>query len=296
MDNETIEKEELKTRSIRATAGTFDALKKIADEAHFDNQGSALSALISLWEEQNAKQVMPEQGQVIDDVRSHLQAISNIFISQLDSMANTTNRVRGDYQARMDAQDKTISNLHQQLEEAHALTRIFQKDANLANEVKEDLQKSLDEWQASCERLKAQAEKESQEKASLAATIQTLTEVNASQKAEIAGMAEQIAHVKETEQKLAEQESSMSDKDKKIAQLQEQLEAANKAAQDAEALARENASLKEEKCLADQQHAHELEKAGIEKEKAVLAEQSKAQAAISSLQAEFIKRFDNSRK
>lgn len=242
MDNEANEAGELKTRSIRAAAGTFDALKKITETAGFENQGSALTALVTLWEEQNAKKVLPEQGQTIDEVRSHLQALSNIFLTQLDSIANTANRVRGDYQAQLEAQELTIRELRQQLAEALKLAEASQK-----------LSEALEESQADCRRLREQAKKKAEEEAALSATIKALTEVNNSQKTKLAELSGQIAHIRELEQKAS--------------------------------------ALEEEKQRAEQNFAHKLEMAALEKEKAVLAEQAKAQADLRTMQEEFLARF-----
>lgn len=254
MENETEEKNEQKTRSIRAAAGTFEALKKIAEEGNFENQGSALTALVSLWEEQNAKRVLPEQGQTIDEVRSHLQALSNIFLSQLDSIANTGNRVRTEFQARLEAQELTLESLHKELEEAREQARACREEAAEARKDSRKLARALEEARANCQRLEALAQEAAQEKEALSATIKALTEVNAGQKAEIEALTGQAARSAELEQQLA--------------------------------------ALGEAKKLAEQSCAHQLEKAALEREKAVLAEQARGQAALSALQAEFMKRLE----
>ena len=191
--------ETIKPRTIRAKKETFDALRKLAEEAHFNTQGDALDALISLWEAQNAKKVMPEQEQNIDDFRTHMQALTNIYLSQLDSIAATTDRVRGEFNSQLKAQALTIENLQKELAKAQEQVKSVNVEA---------LHAANDE----------------------------------------------------------------------IVSLRQEIE-----------------NLKKQQALDEQKHSHELEKAALEKDKAILAVKAEAQEEIRKLQSDLLNHFTSAK-
>lgn len=191
--------ETIKPRTIRAKKETFDALRKLAEEAHFNTQGDALDALISLWEAQNAKKVMPEQEQNIDDFRTHMQALTNIYLSQLDSIAATTDRVRGEFNSQLKAHALTIENLQKELAKAQEQVKSVNVEA---------LHAANDE----------------------------------------------------------------------IVSLRQEIE-----------------NLKKQQALDEQKHSHELEKAALEKDKAILAVKAEAQEEIRKLQSDLLNHFTSAK-
>lgn len=106
-----------KVTSIRADEGTVIKFKSILEQ--FPNQSEALKALINAHEMAQAKGVLTGQVTSINDFQSHLDSIVQIYLTALDSIANTDNRVRMEYQELLASKDKTILDLQTKVEQAN---------------------------------------------------------------------------------------------------------------------------------------------------------------------------------
>ena len=118
--------ETMKTRSIRATDEAFNALKEMAQSGEVANQGEAFTALIRLWESEQAKQLIPGRETEIEDFRMHLNSLGDIYLKSLQLNVDTEARIREEYSARMQGQDLTIANLHEQLQTGQDLVSDYQ--------------------------------------------------------------------------------------------------------------------------------------------------------------------------
>ena len=79
------------------------------------NQATALESLLNAYEMQTAKEVLKDRRTDIEDFDTHLQAISSAFLHSLEVTANTTERVRTEFQRQLDGKDLTISDLRERL-------------------------------------------------------------------------------------------------------------------------------------------------------------------------------------
>ncbi len=74
--------DELKTRSFRVSEEVSTKLKELCE--NFDNQNSALSALLNAYEVQNARAVFTDRQTDIADYDTHIQAIQSAFLRSLE--------------------------------------------------------------------------------------------------------------------------------------------------------------------------------------------------------------------
>ena len=99
--------EELKNKSFRISEDTTDRFRSIC--ADFDNQNTALSALISAYEIQNAKAVLSTRQTELEDYDVHLQALQRAFLQSLELNSNAEDRIRNEFARQLDTKDKTIA-------------------------------------------------------------------------------------------------------------------------------------------------------------------------------------------
>ena len=101
--------EELKTRSFRVSEEVSNKLKAVC--ADFDNQNSALDALIKAYEIQLAKSIIVDRKTELSDLDTHLQAIQTAFLRSLELNENAEHRVRAEFRNLLDSKDEMIMQL-----------------------------------------------------------------------------------------------------------------------------------------------------------------------------------------
>ena len=113
--------------TIRADEEIKAKFKAIAD--NFDNQGTAMESLINAYEMQTAKAVMTDSKTDIENFDTHLQAISSAYLHALEITANTTERVRGEFKAKLESKDVTISDLQERIRQAEQAEQTAKEQA-----------------------------------------------------------------------------------------------------------------------------------------------------------------------
>ena len=108
--------EELKARSFRISEEVSAKLKELCE--NFDNQNSALSALINAYEVQNAKTTLIDRQTDISDYDTHIQAIQSAFLRSLEINENAEKRIKTEFINLLNSKDQTIVQL--QTEKAQA--------------------------------------------------------------------------------------------------------------------------------------------------------------------------------
>lgn len=122
--------------AIRADEETKAKFKAIAET--FENNGIALESLLNAYEMQTAKDTLTVRRTDIEDFDIHLQAISSAFLHSLEITENTTERVRAEFQSRLESKDNTISDLQQKLHQAEQARKTADEQAESAkNELAE---------------------------------------------------------------------------------------------------------------------------------------------------------------
>jgi chromosome condensin MukBEF ATPase and DNA-binding subunit MukB len=73
-------------------------------------QGAAMQQLLHVYELDAAKRMKELAGSadVIDDVRSHMDAVINAFLVQLEHNVNTNERFKQEYAERMESKEKAL--------------------------------------------------------------------------------------------------------------------------------------------------------------------------------------------
>lgn len=130
------------TMQIRADEQTREQFAELC-KALGVTQGAAMQQLLHVYEMDTARSTMQGSADVIDDVRSHMDAVVNAFLVQLERNINTDSRVRADY----DAQLQTLTTALQQA----------QQRAAQAQETAVLVQQALDEVKAASEQEQQQA-------------------------------------------------------------------------------------------------------------------------------------------
>lgn len=103
------------SRSIRADAEAFEKLKSICAEKGL-KQGEAFEALLTAWEVQEAKGLVPERAADVADFDAHLQGIQKAFLRSLDLAQSAESRARIGYAAQLDAMSGTVARLEKELD------------------------------------------------------------------------------------------------------------------------------------------------------------------------------------
>ena len=113
--------EELKIKSFRISEDTTDKFRSVC--ADFDNQNTALSALISAYEIQNAKAVLSTRQTELEDYDVHLQALQRAFLQSLELNSNAEERIRNEFARQLDTKDKTIADYQTRIDELEGLLK-----------------------------------------------------------------------------------------------------------------------------------------------------------------------------
>ena len=113
--------EELKIKSFRISEDTTDKFRSIC--ADFDNQNTALSALISAYEIQNAKAVLSTRQTELEDYDVHLQSLQRAFLQSLELNSNAEERIRNEFARQLDTKDKTIADYQTRIDELEGLLK-----------------------------------------------------------------------------------------------------------------------------------------------------------------------------
>ena len=245
---------ETKVTSIRADEETTLRFKELSEQ--YSNSAECLKALINAHEMAQAKGILAGQETNINDFQSHLDSIMRAYITVLDLTANTENRIREECRANLDSKDKIILNLQESLDVAeHNVTSIEEEKKAIEVIAEEQKQELINEIAVLTSKLE-QAEK-------------------------VQNTAEQYAKSALTASKA---------KKLTIDTLNEKLKLADEKTAQVEVLTT-NLSLAEQRAvtaenkLQEYKHLSEvaLERAGIDKEKAVLSEREKATERIQTL-------------
>lgn len=245
---------ETKVTSIRADEETTLRFKELSEQ--YPNNAECLKALINAHEMAQAKGVLAGQETNINDFQSHLDSIMRGYINALDMTANAENRIREEFRANLDSKDKSILNLQESLDIAEQnVTSIEEEKKTIEAEAEEQKQKLINEIDILTSKLE-QAEKAQNAAEQYAKSALTASEA---QKLTIDTLNEKL--------KLA---------DEKTAQIE--VLTTNLALAEQRAVTAEN-ELQEYKHLSE----IALERAEIDKEKAVLSERAKATERTQSL-------------
>ena len=279
--------ETMKTRSIRATDEAFNALKEMAESGDFANQGEAFTALIRLWESEQAKQLIPGRETEIEDFRMHLNSLGDIYLKSLQLNVDTEARVRDEYSARMQGQDRTINNLHEQLQAGQNLVSDYKNQLDDKKDEIEQMTAEAARQMKELEEVKASFADKLEEQGALNAAIRRLTEADEQKAAEINGMKEKLSHIAEMEQKVIDLTAANREQDAELEQLRKDKVAMDVALAESASLQMKVNELKNQIHEAEMEHRNALEALRVEKDKAVLAEQQEKQERYGILQDKY---------
>ena len=211
--------DELKTRSFRVSEEVSTKLKELCE--NFDNQNSALSALLNAYEVQNARAVLTDRQTDIADYDTHIQAIQSAFLRSLEINENAEKRIRTEFINLLNSKDQTIVQL--QTEKAQADEQVEKyKSAygNLITSTEEKIktmqtQVSESEKTLQSEKERANTEQKAREQAETISAM--LSEQVEQLKAEVAKLTSRANRADELNDELSKLRLAYSDKEKALA-------------------------------------------------------------------------------
>ena len=211
--------DELKTRSFRVSEEVSTKLKELCE--NFDNQNSALSALLNAYEVQNAKATLTDRQTDIADYDTHIQAIQSAFLRSLEINENAEKRIKTEFINLLNSKDQTIVQL--QAEKAQADEQVEKyKSAygNLITSTEEKIktmqtQVSESEKTLQSEKERASTEQKAREQAETISAM--LSEQVEQLKAEVVKLTSKANKADELYNELSELKAAYSDKEKALA-------------------------------------------------------------------------------
>ena len=211
--------DELKTRSFRVSEEVSTKLKELCE--NFDNQNSALSALLNAYEVQNAKATLTDRQTDIADYDTHIQAIQSAFLRSLELNENAEKRIKTEFINLLNSKDQTIVQL--QTEKAQADEQVEKyKSAygNLITSTEEKIktmqtQVSESEKTLQSEKERANTEQKAREQAETISAM--LSEQVEQLKTQVANLTAKANKADELHNELSELKAAYSDKEKALA-------------------------------------------------------------------------------
>ena len=211
--------DELKTRSFRVSEEVSTKLKELCE--NFDNQNSALSALLNAYEVQNAKATLTDRQTDIADYDTHIQAIQSAFLRSLEINENAEKRIKTEFINLLNSKDQTIVQL--QTEKAQADEQVEKyKSAygNLITSTEEKIktmqtQVSESEKTLQSEKERANTEQKAREQAETISAM--LSEQVEQLKAQVANLTAKANQVDKLHDELSKLKTAYSDKEKALA-------------------------------------------------------------------------------
>ena len=279
--------EMMKTRSIRATDEAFNALKEMAENGEFANQGEAFTALIRLWESEQAKQLIPGRETEIEDFRMHLNSLGDIYLKSLQLNVDTEARIRDEYAARMQGQDLTIKNLHDQLQTGQEMVSDYKDQLDDKKTELEQMTADSDRVTKELAEVKMSLADKIEEQKALNAAIRRLTEADEEKAVEISTMKEKVAHIAELEQQVLELTATKREQTAELEQLRKVKVTMETAQAETVELRKQVSELTNNIHEARIEHKNALEALRVEKDKEVLAEQQEKQQRYGILQDKY---------
>lgn len=219
--------EELKVRSFRISDEISEKFKLLCGD--FENQNTALSALINAYEMNSAKNILVERQTEIKDYDVHIQAIQKAFLSSLELNQNAENRIRAEFENRITAKDDIIEKLNSQINEANLKVKDAENRADEATKNAQTvIEQSKHDIDALNERVK-QAEKSEQQAQDTLSTLKEANYLLRQNNEELQTLKKEIKDLQEKnkqleEEKINEYESQKEEQQanyKKIIELQE---------------------------------------------------------------------------
>lgn len=108
----------VKPRAIRADKDSYEKFRLIAEE--FPNQAQALAALVSMYEIQKSKALIPERQTEIENFSVHIQSLNEMFNQALLLNRDAEARIRAEFQRQIDSKDIVIQDLQDKI--SHSLS------------------------------------------------------------------------------------------------------------------------------------------------------------------------------
>ena len=200
--------DELKTRSFRVSEEVSTKLKELCE--NFDNQNSALSALLNAYEVQNAKATLTDRQTDIADYDTHIQAIQSAFLRSLEINENAEKRIRTEFINLLNSKDQTIVQFEKYKSAyGNLITSTEEKIKTMQTQVSES-EKTL-----RSEKERANTEQKAREQAETISAM--LSEQVEQLKAQVATLTVKANKADELNNELSELKVAYSDKEKALA-------------------------------------------------------------------------------
>lgn len=128
---------ELKNRSFRISEETTEKFRQLC--TGFDNQNTALNALITAYEIQQAQAIITERQTDITDYDTHLQALQRAFLHSLELNENAESRIRQEFQRQLESKNSIILDLQERVRQAEQAEQTARKQLLITEKNLSDL-------------------------------------------------------------------------------------------------------------------------------------------------------------
>lgn len=137
--------DEKKVHSIRMDNATYDKYREICTQLGL-GQAECFSAIVSAYEMDNAKKILPGQADNIADFRAKADALVKSYLNILELSAGAENRIRIEFQEQLSSKDKIICSLQENLNSLKETAEKTEKEClRKSDEMKYSSQKIISE-------------------------------------------------------------------------------------------------------------------------------------------------------
>ena len=211
---------ETKTKAFRADEETIGSLDAWAEEKGLRNN-EVLPALI------RAAQMAEERGKLtgrsteIDNFTSLLSQLEAAYIASLNLASNADERIRNEFAAQLERQDKTISNLQEQLAEAKQQSATAKAELAEQKEANNALVAAEAEARKAEAAAQVQVQKSEEQAAKAQNTADELTSLTTTQAKEIDRLKQEMASLDNIKKQLADSRAELAKAKGSISKLEE---------------------------------------------------------------------------
>ncbi len=271
---------ETKTKAFRADEETIESLDSWAEAKGLRNN-EILPALIRAAQMAEEKGKLTGRSTEIDNFSSLLSQLEAAYVASLNLASNADERIKNEFAAQLERQDKTISNLQEQLAEAKQQAAAAKAELSEQKDANNALITAEAEARKAEATAKAQVEKSEEQAAKAQNTADELTSLTTSQAKEIAELKKELASLDALKKQLADSQAELAKAKGNISRLDENQKDL-KAKLDA---AKQEAKAEAERIRGryDEKLEVAAERAANEKQAAVLAAKEEAQKKIEAI-------------
>lgn len=277
-------------RTFRITESFSEKLDALCTELGI-KQAAALDSLITAYEMQQSKAILPDRKTEIEDYDTHIQALQSAFLHALEVTENTEQRVRAEFQRQLESKDSMIISLQESIKSLE--TKVQAADERAVN-AETDAQARIEAAEKTAHDLQCELDGAAQKTAEQAKAIDSKDSIITDKERIITSLQGELQTAKTAADSVPELTTRATTAETSLAAAQREIESLNQrladekaSAEQAAALAAERAELAVQKAIVDeQQRAAVQAKEHVEETKELYAQIAKLKEEIQAMKLE----------